>query len=139
MLVSFPLEARRLLLCPERQEPLSQNLRFCQLPFQGRREQNALMCQRSERSHNHRQSLFELIFILLFLLTFSVNLNWCLSVIIPFLLSASRTHFPALLYLKQLFSSVTATFFFHIATSRLSRFAVTILYQLRGRQSIAAL
>ena len=48
----LPLMARSHLLCPERQS-----------------KQNALLCHRSERSHNHRHSLFELIFSLPFLLT----------------------------------------------------------------------
>ena len=57
--------------------------------------QKHALCHRSERSHNHRQSLFELIFILLFLLTFSAVFRRCLSVIIPFLLTASWVIFSA--------------------------------------------
>ena len=58
-----PVSARGagLLLCPERQS-----------------KQNALMCQRSERSHNHRQSLYKMIFILLFLLTLAVVFSFML-------------------------------------------------------------
>ena len=51
--VSFPLEARGLLLCPERQS-----------------KQNALFPKRSERSHNHRQDFHQIDF----LSTFSAHL-----------------------------------------------------------------
>ena len=42
LLISFPLKARGLLLCPERQS-----------------KQNALLCQRSERGHNHRFGFYQ--------------------------------------------------------------------------------
>ena len=65
---------------------------------------------RAERAHNHRRSLYKLIFSLLFLLTFSAIFSRCLSVIMRFLLPASRVVFSAHLCLKQLSSIVTATF-----------------------------
>ena len=40
--------------------------------------QKHALCHRTERSHNHRHSLFELIFILLFLLTFFRCFRWVL-------------------------------------------------------------
>ena len=82
------------------------------LPFVvcDKRKQKHALSHRAERAHNHRRSLYKLIFILLFLLTFSVSFNRCLSVIMRFLLSASRVLFSALLCLKQLSSIVTATF-----------------------------
>ena len=72
--------------------------------------QKHAFAHRAESTHNHRQGLYKLIFILLFLLTFSAIFSWCLSVIMRFLLSASRALFSALLYLKWLSSIVTATF-----------------------------
>ena len=81
--VSFPLEARGLLLCPERQ-----------------RKQNALSSQRSERSHNHRQSQYQLVYTLPFLLTFAMDSHLYLSVIIPFLLSASWVVFSPISALR---------------------------------------
>ena len=111
------------------------------LPFvqRDKRKQKHALCHRSERSHNHRQSLFELIFILLFLLTFSVGFGRCLSVIV----SVSPLCFSGALFPTALFKTASlclfATFFFHLASSRLSRFAVTTLYRPLFRQSIAAL
>ena len=70
--------ARSHILCPERQSM-----------------QNALLCQKSESTHNHRQSVYKLIFILLFLLTFSAIFRRCLSAIMRFLPSASWVVFSA--------------------------------------------
>ena len=72
--------------------------------------QIALFVPTVRKMKNHRHSLHKLIFILLFLLTFSAVFNQCLSVIFQFLLSASRVLFSARLYLKRLFFIVTATF-----------------------------
>ena len=83
----FPLMARGHLLCPERQS-----------------KQNALMCHRSERSHNHRQSQYQLIYILPFLLAFNAIFGRCLSVIIPFLLSASRGLFSLISALRSAYT-----------------------------------
>ena len=82
-----------LLLCPGRQS-----------------KQSALLCLRAESTHNHRQGLHKLIFILLFLLTFSAIFGRCLSVIMRFLPSASWVLFSAHLCLKLLSSIVNATF-----------------------------
>ena len=65
LLVSFPLKPWGLFLCPGRQ-----------------RKQNALFVPTVRKLKNHRHSLHKLIFILLFLLTFSTIFNRCLSVIV---------------------------------------------------------
>ena len=72
------------------------------LPFVvcDKRKQKHALSHRAERAHNHRRSLYKLIFILLFLLTFSVSFNRCLSVIMRFLLPASRVVFSAHLCFK---------------------------------------
>ena len=89
----LPLEARGLLLCPERQS-----------------KQNALLCHRSERSHNHRQSQYQLIFSLPFLLTFAECSGRYLSVIIPFLLSASRVVFSPIPALRKVLLKLRRSF-----------------------------
>ena len=77
-------------------------------------------CGKSKQKHacatgpkeetNHRFSLHRPICFLPFLLTFAVCLRKFLSVIVSFLLSASRVFFSAHLCLKQLSSLLTATF-----------------------------
>ena len=66
---------------------------FASFHFRGAKTQSTLLYQRSERSHNHRQSS-----VVTFLFYYFCSpLKWfsalCLSVIIPFLLSASRSLF----------------------------------------------
>ena len=65
---------------------------------------------RAERTHNHRQSFVLSFLSYYFCSPFVANFGRCLSVIMRFLLSASRVLFSAHLCLKLLFSIVTATF-----------------------------
>ena len=105
----FPLMARGHLLCPERQS-----------------KQNALMCHRSERSHNHRQSQYQLIYILPFLLAFNAIFGRCLSVIVPFLLSASRGLFSLISALRSAYTKFRRSSLLSPSqVNRLSRFAVS--------------
>ena len=95
--------------------------------------------QRAERSHNHRQSLYKLIFILQFLLTFSAFFSRYLSVIIPFLLCASRELFSHISAFRKAYIKLHRSFVLSLGrVNRLPRFAVPTLYHLSTRQSMVA-
>ena len=118
----FPLKPLRLILCPERQSM-----------------QIALFVPTVRKMKNHRHSLHKLIFILLFLLTFSAVFNQCLSVIFQFLLSSSRVVFSHISSLRIVHIKLRRSFVLSQSdVNRLPRFAVTTLYRLRGRQSLVA-
>ena len=110
LLVS-PARAARLLLCPERQEPLSQNLRFCQLPFQESQDAKRsffLTVRKHRKSPPELSSISQCGSLSRSLLR---PYNHCLSVIFRFLLSAFHRLSTRVLCLRVAFSKDAAAFY----------------------------